>query len=82
MSFKAQKTNIKVPKLNDTILQTYKIIVSTFFILDKDGRIMFFKKSFLLANISLNIVLKMLFLTILMMILTLKYKTYNKSLIL
>lgn len=41
------------------------MVVSTFSILDKDDRVRFFKKSFLLANIKLDIVLfEMFFLTI------------------
>ena len=40
------------------------MIVSTFFILDQDSRERFFKESFLLANVKLDIVLEMLFLTI------------------
>ncbi len=40
------------------------MIASTFFILDKDGREMFFKESFLLTNVKPDVVLGMLFLTI------------------
>ena len=40
------------------------MVVSIFFTLDKDSRKKFFEKSFLLANIKLNIVFEMLFLTI------------------
>ena len=40
------------------------MVVSTFFMLDKDSRKRFFEKSFLLADIKLKIVLGMLFLTI------------------
>ena len=39
------------------------MIVSTFFILDKDGRGRFFEESFLLADIKPEIVLEMPFLT-------------------
>ena len=45
-------------------METYEIIVSTFFILDKNNKKRFFKKSFLSANIKLNIVLKIFFLII------------------
>ena len=40
------------------------MVVSIFFILDKNGKKKFFEKSFLLADINLHIVLKILFLTI------------------
>ncbi len=39
------------------------MVVSIFFVLDKDGRERFFKESFLLANVKLDIMLKMPFLT-------------------
>ena len=39
------------------------MIVSIFFLLDKDKRDRFFEKSFLLANINSDVVLEMLFLT-------------------
>ncbi len=39
------------------------MIVSTFSVLDKDDRQRFFEESFLLANVKLDIVLGMLFLT-------------------
>ena len=38
------------------------MVVSTFFILDKDDKEKFFEESFLLANVKLNIVFRMLFL--------------------
>ena len=40
------------------------MIVSTFSVLDKDGKERFFEKSFLLADVKSNIVFEMLFLTI------------------
>ena len=39
------------------------MVVSTFSLLDKDGRERFFKKSFLLADVKPNIMLGMLLLT-------------------
>ena len=50
--------------MNDTTLTTYKMIVFTIFILNKDGRETFFEKSFLLAVVKPNIVLGIPFLTI------------------
>ena len=40
------------------------MIIFAFFVSNKDDRERFFKKSFLLANVKLDVVLKMLFLTI------------------
>ncbi len=49
-------------KINGTTLETYGMVVSTFFMLDKDDRERFFEESFLLANFSLDIVLEIPFL--------------------
>ncbi len=40
------------------------MVVSTFSILDKNGKVRFFEKNFLLVDVKLDIVLGMLFLTI------------------
>ena len=40
------------------------MVVSTFFMLNKDGRERFFEESFLLADVNLDVVFVMLFLTI------------------
>ena len=61
--FKMQKTNIEAQKIDDITLEIYEIVVSTFFMLDKDKRKRFFKKSFLLTNVNPDIMLEMLFLT-------------------
>ena len=58
------KTNIKAQKIDSTILKTYKMVVSTFFVLDKDNKERFFEESFLLADIRLNIMLGIFFLII------------------
>ena len=49
--------------INGITLETFGIIVSTFSILDKDDKVKFFERSFLLADIKPDIVLEMLFLT-------------------
>ena len=61
---KIWKTNVVAQKIDGTTLETYRIVVSTFSVLDKDSRKIFFEKSFLLANGKPNIVLEILFLTI------------------
>ncbi len=45
-------------------MKTYRIVVSTFSILDKDDRERFFEKSFLLADVKPDVVFVMLFLII------------------
>ena len=61
LDFKIQKTNIRAQKIDSIILKTYGIIVFIFFILNKDNKVRFFEKSFLLANIKLDIILGILF---------------------
>ena len=63
LDLKTQKINVKVEKINDTTWETYGIVISTFFILDKDGKERFFEKSFLLPHIKLDVVLGMPFFT-------------------
>ncbi len=59
---KIQKTNVRAQKSNVIILETNKMIISTFFILDKDSKGRFFEKNFLLTDVKLDIVFGILFL--------------------
>ncbi len=63
LGLKIWKTNIGAQKIDNTTLETYGMVVSTFSVLDKDGRERFFEKSFLFADVKLNVVLKMPFLS-------------------
>ncbi len=63
LGLKIRKTNVGTQKIDDTTLETYEMVVSTFSVLDKDGRERFFKESFLLADVRPDIVLEMPFLT-------------------
>ncbi len=58
LGFKIWKTNVGTQKIDGTTLKTYEIIVSTFSILDKDGRERFFEESFLLADVKPDIILR------------------------
>ena len=60
---KIRKTNIRAPKINSITLETYGMVVSIFFVLDKDVRKRFFEESFLLADVKSEIVPGMPFLT-------------------
>lgn len=64
LGLKIQKTNIGAKKIDDTILKTHKMVVSTFFILNKDDKKRFLKESFSLINIKPDIVFGISFLTI------------------
>ena len=63
LGLRIRKTNIGAQKIDSTTLETYGMVVSTFSVLDKDGRERFFKESFLLADISPDVVLGITFLT-------------------
>ncbi len=62
-NLKIWKNNVGAWKIDGTILKTYRMIVSTFFVSDMDDRERFFEKRFLIANVKPNILLKMPFLT-------------------
>ena len=64
LGLKIWKTNIGPQKMNDTILKTYWMIVSTFSMLDKYGEKRFLKNCFVLAEIKPDIVFGTLFLII------------------
>lgn len=55
---------MKTRKIDNIILKTYQIIITTFFVLGKDDKIKFFKEIFLLTNIKLDVVFDILFLII------------------
>lgn len=57
-------TDIKVLKINDITLDIYKIVVLAFLVTNKANQIRFFKKTFLFANDSLEIVLEIFFFTL------------------
>ncbi len=63
LGLKIRKINVRAQKIDGTTLETYGMVVSTFSVLDKDGREKFFEESFLLADVSPDIVLGMPFLT-------------------
>lgn len=45
-------------------MKTFKIIISTFKVKDKEKKFYFFKNFFLIANLNINIVLNILFCTL------------------
>ncbi len=63
LGLKIRKTNVRAQKIDGITLETYRMVVSTFSVLDKDGRERFFKENFLLADVKLDIVPGMPFLT-------------------
>ncbi len=63
LSLKIWKTNVRAQKIDGTTLETYGIVVSTFSMSNKDDKERCFEESFLLADIKLDIVFGMPFLT-------------------
>ena len=57
-------TNIGAQKIDSIMLDTYRMVVAVFSVVDKANRVKFFEKTFLVANISLEVVLAMPFLTL------------------
>lgn len=56
------ETTVRVQKINGFLLKIHSIILASFLLQDSQKRVRFFKKTFLLASISMEIVLKMSFL--------------------
>lgn len=56
--------NFEAQKIDGTTLDTYRIAVTAFSLTDKVNKIRFLKKTFLVANVSQEVVFKMLFLTL------------------
>ena len=56
-------TDIKAQKINGTTLDIYGIVVAAFSVTDKANWVGFFEETFLVVNISPEIVFEMLFFT-------------------
>ena len=57
-----QKIDFNAQKIDNSLLNIYRIFIATFQIIDKLGKARFLQKTFLLANITVKVVLKMHFL--------------------
>ena len=57
-------TDIGAQKIDSTMLDTFEMVVSAFSMMYKANRVRFFEKTFLVANVSLEVVFGMLFLTL------------------
>ena len=60
---KMRVTNIHAQKIDRSSPATYHIVIATFQVIDKLSYAQFFQETFLLANISIEVVLSMSFLT-------------------
>ena len=64
LSFVVQTTNVSTQKIDGTTLETYEIVVAAFSVTDQADRVRLFKKTFLVVNVSLDVVFGMLFFTL------------------
>ena len=53
--------NINIQKIDDIILDTYKMVIVAFSITDQANWIIFFKKTSLVANVSLKVIFEIVF---------------------
>ena len=56
--------DVEAQKIDGTTLDTYEMVVAAFLLEDKANRIKFFEETFLVANISPEVVFEMFFLTL------------------
>ena len=64
LSFYIWKTNIAAKKINSSTRKTFEMVIDDFQVKDKISRPKFFQKTFLVANIIFNVILRMFFLKI------------------
>ena len=57
-------TDVRAQKIDDTTLDIYKMVVTAFSMMDKANQLRFFKKTFLVANVSPKVIFGILFLTL------------------
>lgn len=62
LGLKIYHTNIRVLKINSSIFKIFKIVQASILVEDKLKKARFFQKTFLLADISMEVVLDMFFL--------------------
>ena len=63
LGFHTRKIDIGAQKIDRSHLDTFEMVIADFSVKNKLGRVQFFQKTFMLANIGLEVVLGILFLT-------------------
>ena len=63
LGLKVRVTDAGAQKIDGSLLATYNMVIAVFQVVDKLGRSRFFEETFLLADISMEVVLSMPFLT-------------------
>ena len=56
-----QFNNINTQKIDGTTFETYKKIIAIILVIDQASKVKFFEKTFLVANVSPNVVFKIPF---------------------
>ena len=64
LSLVVRATNVGAQKIDGTTLETYRIVVAAFSVTDQADRVRLFEETFLVANISPDMVFGMFFLTL------------------
>lgn len=64
LGFVIRKIDIGTQKIDSSIFITYKMVIASLSLQNKFGYIKFFEKTFLLAEISIQVVLEMSFLSL------------------
>ena len=64
LGLQVRKIDVGAQKIDSSSLRTFKIVIAAFQVEDKLGRAWFFQESFLLAETSMEMVLRMPFLTL------------------
>ena len=64
LGFSIRPIDIGAQKIDGTMLDTYKMVVATFSVVDKVNWVRFFEKIFLVANVSPEVVFGIAFLTL------------------
>lgn len=64
LGLQVRQTHVSAQKINSSILETFGMVLASFQVEDKLGRARFFQETFLLADISVEMVLEMPFLTL------------------
>lgn len=61
LDFIIQKTSFKAQKINGSLLEIFNIVLACFLLQDNLEKVCFFEKTFLLADINIEIVLELWF---------------------
>ena len=64
LSFSLRSTDVGAQKIDGTMLDTHRMVIASFSVVDKANQVKFFEETFLVANVSPEVVLGMPFLTL------------------